>query len=553
VAWPLAAAASAGAAALVRFGYTFGTGDHLVLMPKGIALADPGAYANDWFVHHAPQPHWLFDVVTFLGERAGALSGAYLLWWLLSLVAFGVGAVWLARAVLPGRTWPAILLGPVLAAGPDKILGSTTPLLGIALPHMLGGTLAFAALAALLNRYWRAAAVCSVLAGLTHVQHGADLVPVLLLAAVLASGARASRRSRLELAGAATALLAGTVVVGWWRQIDNGGHGWLEVCRVAAPFHCDANSWTVPYLLSGALVVALALGLGIAHWRHWRQVLPVIGLPALGLLCAVVADRLDVPVFGPLAQRTNAYRLATLVVPFAALAVLAAARWAAQRGLAARLAFGALLLAWLSGPDAAFHLGEEHLRPSLLVPLVMTGLLAVVLLWVGGGGSPAPALVAALATVVAAQGGTYPTDPGYQRDDPVVAASLQLGRQLPTGAVVAAPPGLIWVRALTRRAVIADCKSVPYGGEQWTEYKARIAALGGRHCGPGSSNTGFGRLSPDDVGSLRDRFGATHVLLTGDDPKLDHARTHWKFVWRADPASRRFLEAGWWVFELPAV
>jgi hypothetical protein len=551
--WPLAAATTAGAGALAKFGYSFGTGDHLVLMPKGLSLADPGAFAGDWFVHHAPQPHWFFDLVTFLGERLGVLPPIYLLWWLASLFAFGLGAVWLSRALLPGRMWPALLLGPVLAAGPDKVLGSTSPLLGVALPHMLGGCLAFAALAALLNRYWRAAVVCAVLAGLLHVQHGANLVPVLLLTAGLAAGA--PRRSRLEITGAAAVLVAGAVAVGWWRQVATGGEGWLEVCEVAAPFHCDANSWTAPYLWSGALVVALALGLGIGYRQRWRLVLPVVGLPAVGLAVAVLADRLDIPVLGHLAQQTNAYRLAAQVVPFAAFALLAAAASAARSRGAVRLGVGLLVLGWVAGPDAAFHLGLEPFRPALLVPAVMVATVAGLLVWMG---RETPALAAptavllVLATVVAAQDGPYPVAVGYQRADPVVAASLRLGRLLPEAAVVAAPPALVSIRALTRRAVIADCKFVPYGGAPWSEYKARIAALGGHYCGS-KFNTGFARISPGAVESLRDRFGATHVLLAGDDPKLDYARAHWKLLWRAEPAEPPLLQAGWWVFQLPPV
>jgi hypothetical protein len=50
---------------------------------------------------------------------------------------------------------------------------------------------------------------------------------------------------------------------------------------------------------------------------------------------------------------------------------------------------------------------------------------------------------------------------------------------VPSGSQLLAPP-LDWgVRMATKRAVVADCKYGPYGGDAWKEYKARIEAMGG--------------------------------------------------------------------------
>jgi hypothetical protein len=524
-------------------------------MPKGVSLAAPTAFRNDWFVHEAPQPHWFFDGVTWLGARLGLLPQAYLLWWLLSLAAFGLGAAWLTRRLLPGRAWPAVLLGPVLVAGSIMTMGTSGPLLGNALPHMLGGCLAFAALASLLNGFWRATALLSLLTGLVHVQHGANLVPILIGAALL--GTSLHRRARLTLAGTAVLLLSGSVAVTYLRQINSVGDEWLEVCEQAAPFHCDANSWTVTYLLSGILVVALALGLCVAYRRSWRTIGPAVALPALGSLIAVLSDRFDVPALGQLAQQTNAYRLTTLVMPFAAFALIVLAVAADSPGRRRTLPLAVLiacLTLWMAAPDAPF--GRAKADGLLVLLLAMTAIVTASLVKLARSAArwPRPqlpvAVIAILVAMILATGNVGRRTLSFDRRDAVTAASLSLQSRVPEGSVIAVAPGLAWIGPISQRAVIADCKRVPYGGALWTEYKERMTALGGRDCKP--TGEGFRKLTIEQVLSLRDRYGATHLLLRGDDPKLGQAKGLWTLTAHLPVADDPRIDAGWWVFELPA-
>src|SRR5436853_1003016 len=205
IGWPVATMLSAAVATVARWGYKFGVGEHVVLSLKGIAHADPTAYANDWFTQGVPQPHWLFDTVTYAGERLGVLPLAYLAWWAASFIAFGIAAVWLTRRFLPGQPWMALLVGPALVFGQSTAWGSSSALYGFALPHALGACLGFLTIAALVTGRWRAAAASAVLAALAHVQHGADLCPVLLLTAALAT--TRPRAHRLALAGIGAALV----------------------------------------------------------------------------------------------------------------------------------------------------------------------------------------------------------------------------------------------------------------------------------------------------------------------------------------------------------
>jgi hypothetical protein len=551
--WSLVAGVSATLACLLRYGYQFGFMDQTVLSPRGIAQADPGAHANDWFARSVPQPHWLFDAVTWAGERLGALPWVYLAYWLAGLLAFGVAAVWLTERFLPGRPWLASLLGPLVVLGPEKVLGSTTPLLGLAIPHMLGGCLAFMALSGLVTGRWRAAAGAGLLAGAVHVQHGANLAPVFLAAAALAAGA--SRRHRLLAAGVGVILVAAAPAVAGWRGLHASGNDWLQTCQRMIPYHCDATTWPLTYVASGGVVLALALGLAVALRTHWRTLGPAVVLPGLGLAVAVVAEWAGLGELGRLAQRLNVHRLATFAVPFAAFGLLfLVARPVRPRRLLWAVVCGGTVLVWSTMTSSVFS--GAWSRPDLFLDALGVGL--ALALWVARSNSAAPAdsrrrilvvaLVVGLGLLLGSAQGKLGRL-GYDRSNPAIDAALSVGEDLPEDAVIAAPPGIFWLRAVSRRAVVADCKAIPYGGKPWQEYQARIEALGGRGCKPRSAE--FAHLTPAAVESLQPRYGVTHVLLYPDDPKAAYARQHWRLVHQVGPRPFPFLERGWLVFELP--
>jgi hypothetical protein len=92
----------------MRWGYSAGGMDHLVLSPLGLHWYRPDWFANDWIFANAPQPHWLFDVITWLSAEVGGLKGvavAYLLYWMLSVTAFGLATAILAKAWAPAHRW----------------------------------------------------------------------------------------------------------------------------------------------------------------------------------------------------------------------------------------------------------------------------------------------------------------------------------------------------------------------------------------------------------------------------------------------------------------
>ena len=545
-------------AILLRWGYSYGYFDQTVLSVRGIALADPRALRGDWFTHSVSQPHWLFDAVTYVGERFGALPWVYLAYWFTGIVVFSVAAVWVAERFVPGRRGAAALIGPLVALAPQAILGSSGPLVWFAIPNMLGGCLAFLALAALLTGRFRIAVVGALLAGLVHVQHGANLAAVLMVAAFIPGGW--TRKQRVVLAGTAVALLAGALAVAIWRQLEPTGPEWLETCENLIPYHCYAPSWHAPYLISGGLVIALAAAFIWYARDRLSAVIPAVALPTAALVVGVAAERFDWGALGRLAQTYNVHRFVTLVVPFGAAGLLiVGSRLARNQSTRVRRALagaigGGVVLIWSMMTEDPFSRSLID-RPSSLAVALAIG----VAVWVGtSGGSPRQrgaslraqsvvAVTAALmpAVLMAASSGTFGRV-GYDSSLAGVRAALDIGRTVQEHSVIAAPPEIYWLRLISRRAVVADCKAGPYGGAAWHEYMIRLDALGG--CVGSSSN--FPVLAPEQVEELRSEYGATHVLLYGNDPKIGYARTHWRLVYEAPPQSYLYMHSGWLLFEM---
>src|SRR5690606_31440157 len=87
-------------------------------------------------------------------------------------------------------------------------------------------------------------------------------------------------------------------------------------------------------------------------------------------------------------------------------------------------------------------------------------------------------------------------------------------------------PDLGWLRLMSRRAVLIDCKGVPYGGQPWREYNERLQALGVAtplEC----SNAGLAAMSPEAIQALGEKYGATYVLLEPGDVAFDQVDGSW--------------------------
>jgi hypothetical protein len=568
--WPAQAAAVALLLSLLshlRYAYAAGANDHLVLSALGIRWADPDAFVNDWTLANAPQPHWLFDVVTWIGASTGTLSAVYLLYWLAGFVVFGVATTLLARTWTPHATWIAVISVTVIASlAPLNLLGSGVHLYSVALPNGLGGALLYLCAAAILVGRHRLAAAAGVATALAHVQHGVVALVLLLMTAVAVWLLR--RGLDRYLLGGTVATIAIVAFNLTLRPVAGELKDFQEVCGLLIPFHCEATSWKWNDFYGGVAFVALGLltVMLLPRAERFRWVI-VVGLPAVGLIAAVFTDRLDVPVLGLATQGLNVYRLAVLLFQFAVWGLLVVVlgrltprqRWA---GLAITLVLGWYAVQssyWaLDGKPAPFgplnRVGSIPLM--LIVGLCLVAAVAVQTvpgLVRRGELATRAALGAGLAVLLfSAVAGNHlrltTFNPRFFPHDGLVAWGERVQDAVPPGEQLLVPPGEIQVRMATRRAVVVDCKLAPYGGEAWYEYRRRIEALGGfPECGA----WGWRTATADQLAAAAGRYGAGYLVVRSDWPNdIEIATTltgrGWTQVIGEQPgAPFRVLRAPW--------
>jgi len=566
----------------LRYGYDAFEADQFVNSLRGLSWADGEVFARDWFTQTSPQPHWTFDLITAIGERLGLLNATYFLYWLVSLAAFGLATAWLTERWVPrGSRSLGLLIGPIVSLGPIGVLGSTGPVLWYAVPHQLGGSLAYLAIAAALTRRWHWAGILTIAAGLAHVQHGVNVGVALGALGVL--GWHLPRAARAWLIAGGVGAVAHAVVAARVLGFFGGGD-FIAQCERYIPFHCAARTWPEFVIREGMWIVilamALAIGLAAARRVDAFAAFCTIVLPALGMILAVQADRHDVQPFGELAQSTNAYRLITLVIPFAAwflvllpllfgqlLAnrVIKGMRTIKERSIllglglvAAGVLVGSIMQRLLLGEAAVAVQAQPFMFRGIGTGRAVTLVVLLVVVIVVGGAGPHTKLpirhrtwlvgsVLVIAGIIGVWASSLPINNfrfGLDGNDPRVAVAQAVGDELDTTAVIAHPPTEFWVRLWTRQSVVADCKTIPHRGDEVIQFEDRLDAMGTfPPCLLGDQRN-WAELDLDAVVNLRDRFSATHALLPSWDPKAEQAAAA---GWRELLA----LE-GWRLFVIPS-
>jgi hypothetical protein len=557
----------------LRYPYTYLTGDQLLLSLKGSSWADPSAFKGDWFNGNAPQPHWFFDIWTYLGQLLGLLPWTYLLWYLVSVAVFGYATARLAEVWLPdSRRLLAIAIGPLVVLGPLWILGTATPLYATALPHVMGGSLAYLALVAIIVRSPRLAVVASLAAGIAHVQFGAMLVPIIVVAAVLWTGL--TKRLRYELFGTAVTLTVLAYVVTKVRGTTASKTDYLAICQGWRNYHCFAAEWDRGAIIAGFAGCALAMFIVVNRWRNWRSVAPVIVMPVVGTVLGVIADRKDVPVFGELARTTNVYRLAALVVPLAVWALVGAA--GDKLPLVGRLIVAVPLVfccsrflrevfaSWgqlersshfwpvVIGCGAALltivpsrHRGGEHLPrdrvgrgrgvcPRLDIVLVV-GFLVVI----------------ASASIALRRNGVAELPKVTDPPGAFAHFASEAGARFPPGTTMLVPASWEGWRLWSRQPVVVDCKGLPYGGPPYHEWLRRAVDFYVSAGGTGCVDE-WQLLTLRDIQRLSRKYDAPVAVFFQGDPKLSAARSAgWPAVFDSSESGDRADLGDYAVFRVP--
>lgn len=570
--WPetaLLALASAAVLAVIsqffpsrgRPGLELGTGDHVVLAPRGMSWADPSAFAGDWFTQEAPQPHWLFDYVIQAGWGSGHLVRVLVAYWVLTCLVFGLATAWGARAWASGRTqtWLAALAVSALAAlMPFSVAGSTWLAVPLAVPNMLGAALLYLLTVLLATGRPRALVAVLPILSAVHVQIGAIglVLCVLALGAQIPVWRRHRPPARALASYAVSALVSAALIVGAMRarSVAAERRDFVEICNTLIPYHCAAATWSPAVLLVavGAALLALTAVALIAPRLRLRY-LVTVGVCAVGTLAAIALDRGHVPVLGELTQALNGYRVALALYPWACWGVLvpflrpavdrprSVAAAAAVAGVPllfcgsfGKIAFAdadlrwrgwawAALAAYLLLVVAAALLSRRTTRSR---PLTGAAALAGLLVW--------------LVATGAASGVTFTRSPAPVRwGDAASQAWGQAVREvIPADVQVVIPPTRAYYRLPLQRGVVADCKDIPYGGAAYRSWKERLGALGGvRQCP--SDTSAYDALPAADLIGAAERFGAGAIIVVPGEER-EQVRGLVTAGW-----SYREVSAGW--------
>lgn len=505
-------------------GYSAGLNDHSVLSLVGIQWADPTKFVNDWFINSAPQPHWFFDVITYLGETTGTISWLYFFYWCCGLVAFGFATVLLAKSWMPQQPFIAALaVTAIISQTPWNVVGSGSIMIAQALPTVLAGQLMYLTLVLLLTGRKTLVPWFAALIGIVHVQQGA-LIGIILLVTVIAQLIFSKTFDWRLLIGSVAAFLA-TAFGLWLRPIASNLNDFVEVCETIIPYHCAAHTWGS----MGLLAFVGLIGLALITWFFVNSKsklfwLTTVGLASFGLLIGMLLDAFQVISLGKLAQSVNVYRLGVLVIPFAAWGVIvpiAKAAWTKKFILIFVLwsfflssyfmlggwsfgthkagaiiviiaAISAVLIAWFSKPNNS---NQVLLKRGTTVGLVLTSVSFIV------------------ASAIAGSIIIRPLNIEFMPDKAFSNWGKEVEAIVPSGDIILAPPLSHSIRLATGRAVIADCKTVPYGGKPWSEWKERIADLGGIEQCTQPWLAQFSDFSADQLINIASKYNAEFMVL----------------------------------------
>jgi hypothetical protein len=523
-----------GLGALSRGGYTAGTGDHYVLGPEGLRMADPSRFVGDFFLDAAPEPHWFFDLVTALGASTGDVSATYLVYWFVGLGFFGFGAALLAKAWAPRFAWvagSAFVFGMFIA--PWSVVGTGSPMIASPIPAVVGGYAAFFFCAVILTGRHVLSAVMAVVVAVLHVQQGL-VVTIVIAVTGVALSIRDRRPNWALLAGAVGG--GAVVAYGLSRNSFGGAIGeFVQVCDEMIPYHCSAHLWGAPAVLSAvALITLSAFSVRLVPREQRLTWYTSVGLMGFGLLSGMLADVLRIPALGALAQGSNIYRLGAVVVFFAVWGLFSYFL-SPVRSRTDLVFFAAwLLVAWYVLSSGGWQVAGAYSWKlyALLVPLAILGAAAgwlsrrrEVVDRIGEGRTSLAsgvATAAVIAVLVASSiAGSFITprglDPQYIPNDAIREWGQQVERVVPSGEIILHSPNAPYIRLASARGNLGDCKSVPYGGDPYREWQERMDDLGGwrAQCLWPFPAEPFNALTSDELDAIAQKYDVDYLVLEG--------------------------------------
>ena len=520
----------------------------MVLSIKAISWADRSAFVGDWFNNQAPQPHVLFDAITFLGEKMNFLAGVYFLYYLASCLVFAVGTAILAEIWLPKKLqFLQHIVNVLVVTGPVFLLGTFLTIHFQAVPNMAGACLVYLSVACLITNKEKEASCLMVLTGLFHLQHGIIISIIGLLFVVFGLVGR-----KKLIAKSSITTLAVSMSIAVYRDLLSGSSEIAhEVSEIGSTSHFNVETWGHSVISGGLFVLALAVLNFFLSDNKSRRVrkFALFLLVALGPVVGIISDLNNIEPIQSMARSLFVYRFSMVLAPFACWFIVRQFAYAMTKKLVFALCASVILLVsfhrYFSVSYTDFPSLGSWQASLCLCGLVFFGRILSRPVFTSDKVLPSIFVVLLIITMGVGISKFHSTWPkiDYSAADNAVIISRSMSKALMPNDVLAADPSIPWLRLLTRRAIVADCKGAPYGGNPWNEFTRRLRALG-----VDRPNTCIGyKTQPLSAFlKLRDSVGATTLLLLPDDNAYNDAREQLIIRWSSGG------NAPWLIFELPS-
>ena len=291
------------------------------------------------------------------------------------------------------------------------------------------------------------------------------------------------------------------------------------------PYHCDVTSWKHERFVLGAACALLTLVLAYCAFDIRRNrllmVISFAGIIVLSIISIVTALK-GIHKISDILQSLNVYRLNSILIPMAALALAYVVVEMRNVRLPVVVVTAIAGFYYLTAQYDNALLKNHHHYVALALRLISISKLISklpagvfhVLARFGSGAAIAVLLVGGSFAIH-----TQPALRAYTFGSLNADTGLQLEKSIPVGQTITMDPKLGWVRLLSRRAVVVDCKYKPYGGESLHEYVARLQPLGGfkQAC----QKQGFNSLSATQLTSYATRYNSHFLLLRAKDPRIN--------------------------------
>ena len=528
-------------------GYSFGYGEQMLLSVKGISWADPNAFRGDWFNNHAPQPHVLFDLITYLGEKIHFLDGVYFLYYLASCFLFAAGTAILADRWLSDRfKYLQHLVNALSVIGPYFVLGTFLNIHQQAVPNMAGGCIAYFAIACLLTQRDSWAAIAIVLASLFHLQHGIAIASVAILFVIL----QLVDKRALLLASSTVALFISVSIALYRGLLSGSSEVANQLAETGSTGHFNVEAWPRSEITSGLLFLLIACCNFLLPDSAKKKKTTFLALVIIAMapVIGIASDLYNIEPFQSMARSFFVYRYSMILAPFACWFIV---RTLSNAGInRKRVALTSALFFIFSYQKffqttftALPQFGSLYLGLMLLVTVLVERISVVKpkIRTITSVFILSSVFVIATNVSVNQFGSRWPTL-GLSSTDDAVTLSRSMATSLGSNDVLATDPSIPWLRPFTRRAIVVDCKGIPYGGNPWYEYVRRLEALG---VSRPDQCVGYKQLSLQQILRLPTEVGATTILLLPDDAAYTEARETLPIRWTGNQVNP------WIIFELP--